>query len=191
MSTAFPIRFPVKNKSRIPKPSLKIGTENVICWNSLDLFRDYGLNYIFFRNKTFCFQYRKLKLSASVWKRISWNLTKFELIQLIHKNFSIGCLIELWGFAKFYRPRKIAPADDALLSQFSDTVLRLPMPVQNVTLFWETTKKYLWVIQHVTIEFRIMEIGTMIIKIIYFKYLILVMFLKKGQLPSHYVWIKT
>ena len=58
---------------------------------------DYGLNYIFFRNKTFLFF--KLKLSASVWKRISWNLTKFQLIQLIQtifiSIFSIRCLIEL------------------------------------------------------------------------------------------------
>ena len=37
------------------KPSLKIGTANAICWNSLGLFRDYGLNYIFFENKTFLF----------------------------------------------------------------------------------------------------------------------------------------
>jgi hypothetical protein len=34
---------------------------------SVGLFRDYGLNYIFFRNKTFfVFQDRKLKLSAFV-----------------------------------------------------------------------------------------------------------------------------
>ena len=37
------------------KTSLKIGAANAICWNSLGLFRDYGLNYIFFRNKTFLF----------------------------------------------------------------------------------------------------------------------------------------
>jgi hypothetical protein len=37
----------------LSKPSLKIRTANTICWNSLGLFRDYGLNYIFFRNKTF------------------------------------------------------------------------------------------------------------------------------------------
>ena len=38
----------------------------------------------FFRNKTFfVFQDKKLKLSASVWKRILWNLTKFQLNQLI------------------------------------------------------------------------------------------------------------
>ena len=40
----------------MPKPSLKIGTANAICWNSLGLFRDYGLNYIFFRNKTIFFK---------------------------------------------------------------------------------------------------------------------------------------
>ena len=32
-----------------PKPSLKIRTPNAICWNSLGLFRDYSLNYIFSR----------------------------------------------------------------------------------------------------------------------------------------------
>ena len=32
---------------------------------SLGLFRDYSLNYIFFRNKTFLLEDRKLKLSAS------------------------------------------------------------------------------------------------------------------------------
>ena len=37
------------------KPSLKIGTVNAICWNSLGLLRDHGLNYIFFRNQTFLF----------------------------------------------------------------------------------------------------------------------------------------
>ena len=39
----------------LSKPSLKIGTANTICWNYLGLFRDYGLDHICFRNKTFCF----------------------------------------------------------------------------------------------------------------------------------------
>ena len=51
-----------------------------------------GLAHIFFQD-------RKLKFSASVWKRISWNLTKFELNQLIWtisiSIFSIGCLIKV------------------------------------------------------------------------------------------------
>ena len=33
----------------------KLGQQNAICWNSLGLFRDYGLNFFFFRNKTFLF----------------------------------------------------------------------------------------------------------------------------------------
>ena len=37
------------------KPSLKIRTSNAICWNSLGLFRDCGLNYISFMHKTFLF----------------------------------------------------------------------------------------------------------------------------------------
>ena len=39
------------------------------------------------------------QFSVTIWNRISWNLTKFQLIQLIQtifiSNFSIGCLIEL------------------------------------------------------------------------------------------------
>ena len=42
-----------------PKQNLhwKLGQQsaNAIWWNSLGLFRDFGLNYIFFRNKTFLF----------------------------------------------------------------------------------------------------------------------------------------
>ena len=33
----------------------KLGQQSAMCWNSLGLFRDYGLNYIFFRNIFFCF----------------------------------------------------------------------------------------------------------------------------------------
>ena len=44
----------------------------------------------------FVFQDRKLKLSASVWKRISWNLTKFQLNQTTdRKNENNNCLNEL------------------------------------------------------------------------------------------------
>ena len=67
---------------------LKTFTQN---WESkgksLGLCRDYSLNHIFLSDRTFfVFQGSKLKLSASVWKRISWNLTKLNLIrQLIEK----------------------------------------------------------------------------------------------------------
>ena len=78
-------------------PSLKIRTANYICWNSLGLFRNYGLDHIFLGIKLFfVFQDRKLKLSASVWNWISWNLTKCQLIQtIVIFIFYICCLIEL------------------------------------------------------------------------------------------------
>ena len=81
----------------IPKPSLKIRTANAICWNSLGLFIDYGLNYIFVRNKTFLFfEIESWKLLASVWKLILWNLTKFQLNQTTkRKNRNSNCLNEL------------------------------------------------------------------------------------------------
>ena len=54
----FPIHFWSGSISP-PKPSLKIGTANAICWNSLGLFKDYGLDHIFKEYCFFCF---------SVWK---------------------------------------------------------------------------------------------------------------------------
>ena len=54
----------------------------------------YGLDHIFLGVKLFDFQDRKLKFSASVWKRISQKL--IQLIQTIFISvFSIRCLIEL------------------------------------------------------------------------------------------------
>ena len=75
----------------------KLGQQSAIYWNSLGLCRDYGLNYIFFRNKTFLFnKIKKLKFLASVWKRISWNLTKFQLNQTTdRKNENNNCLNQL------------------------------------------------------------------------------------------------
>ena len=66
------VRFSIvsyKNRWMVgPKPSLKIRTASTIFWIYLGIFRDYGLNNIFFRNKTFFFQDRKLKISELVWK---------------------------------------------------------------------------------------------------------------------------
>ena len=42
-----------------PKSSLKIGTANAICWNSLGLFRDYSLNYILLTIKLFFKEFRE------------------------------------------------------------------------------------------------------------------------------------
>ena len=93
------------SKYVLAKPSLKIGTANAIC--SLGLFRDYGLNYIFFRNKTFLF-----------FKIESWNVCLKKNFVKPHKisthsahseNFyfhffyPLSDWVEiLWGFMKFF-----------------------------------------------------------------------------------------
>ena len=77
-----------------PKPSLKIGTANTNCWNSLGLFRDYGLNY-YFLNKTFF----KLKFSASVLKKEFLETSQnFNSIKTDRKNGNKNCLNELNEF---------------------------------------------------------------------------------------------
>ena len=58
----------------------KLAQQSVTYWKSLGLSRNYSLNH-FLGIFSFAFQGRKLKLST--WKRISWNLTKFQIIQLI------------------------------------------------------------------------------------------------------------
>ena len=63
-----------------------------------------------FRNKTFLFfKDRKLKLSVSVWNWISWNLTKFQLIQIIQAisyfyffNLLSDWVEILWGVMTFF-----------------------------------------------------------------------------------------
>ena len=91
------------------KPSLKIRTANTIYWNSLGLFRDYGLNYIFFRNKTFLlFKIESWNFQHLFENGILWNLTKFQLIQLIqtffpHFLYPLPDWVEiLWDFTKFF-----------------------------------------------------------------------------------------
>ena len=53
----------------------KLGQQSVICWNFLGLFREYGLNYIFYR---IFFHDRKLKLSATE-KEFSETSQNFDL----------------------------------------------------------------------------------------------------------------
>ena len=77
----------------LTKPSLKIGTANAICWNSLGLFRDNGLDYIFFLGIFFFFfQDRKLKLLGSVCET-SQNFNSIR--QPIKKDENNNCLNKL------------------------------------------------------------------------------------------------
>ena len=58
----------------------KFGTANAICWNSLGLFREYGLNYTFFQEQKFSLQIvnssrilpRKKKLNPRYTQTKSW-----------------------------------------------------------------------------------------------------------------------
>ena len=78
----------------IPKPSLKIATASAICCNSLGLFRDYGLNHIFFRNKTFLF-----------YKIENWNfqhLFEKEFRENSHNFKSLSQPIEKMIVSAFY-----------------------------------------------------------------------------------------
>ena len=82
------------------KPSLKIRTASAICWNYLGLFRDYGLDHIFFRNETFLFfkidNWNFLHLFEKEFRETSQNFNSFSLFrQFFFSNFSIGCLIEM------------------------------------------------------------------------------------------------
>ena len=84
---------------------LKLGHRSAICWKYIGLYRDYGLDHIVYRYKTFFFQDRKLTFSAPVWKRISWNLSKFQHIQLIQAILFPFVLSFVWlscNFVKFH-----------------------------------------------------------------------------------------
>ena len=71
-------------------------------WGYLGMSRDYCRRFFFLRiHKTFLFFKISIKLKqlASVWKWISWNLTKFQLSQLIQAIvIYIFCLIDLKFF---------------------------------------------------------------------------------------------
>ena len=46
---------PIYIEGKKSKITQNLGTANAICWNSIGVFNDYGLNHIFFRDKTFLF----------------------------------------------------------------------------------------------------------------------------------------
>ena len=87
-----------------PKPSLEIGTANAICWNSLCLFRDYGLNHTFLGLNLFLF-----------FKIISWNLKhlfekefreisqNFNSIRQRIQKMEIEIVWMSWNFVRFHK----------------------------------------------------------------------------------------
>ena len=111
----------------------KLGQQSAIYWNFLGLFRDYGLNHIFFRNKTFLFfQHRKLKFSTSIWKKKNRETSqKFQLNALRQFLFPFFLSV-VWLSLNFLRFHKLFFQTDA----------------ENVSfLSWKTKNKYLKNIQ--------------------------------------------
>ena len=92
------------NTTNGPKPSLKIGTANAICWNSLGLFRDYGLDHIFFRNKFLLF----FKIKSSNFQHLFEKEFHETSQNSAHSdNFCFFFLLSdwveiLWGFTSFF-----------------------------------------------------------------------------------------
>ena len=82
------------------KLHLKLRQQSAICWNSLALFRENGLNYIFFRNKTFLFfkieSWNFQQLFEIEFRETSHNFNSFSSFrQFLFQFFSIFCLIAL------------------------------------------------------------------------------------------------
>ena len=83
----------------------KLGQQSAICWNSLGLFRDYGLSHVFFRNKTFLFfkieswnfhvQF-KIKIRAT-----SQNFNSFSLFRQLLFSCFLSVVWLSWNFARF------------------------------------------------------------------------------------------
>ena len=84
----------------------KLGRKGATCWfeKRTDL-----VHFIpFFRNKTFLFvKVEKLKFSATLWFRISWNLTKFQLLWTVFIPPWIKCPLRVvwmtWNSEKFHK----------------------------------------------------------------------------------------
>ena len=97
------------SKRLASKPSLEIGTANAICCNSLGLFKDYGLNYILFRNKPFLFfkierwNFQHLFEKKIVKPhKISTHSAHSDSFHF-HFFYPLSDWVEiLWGFTKFF-----------------------------------------------------------------------------------------
>ena len=90
----------------LKKTLLNIRTTNAVCWNHLCLFREYGLDQIFLWIFFISFQDRKLKLSASVWKRIcetSQNFNSFSSFRQFLFPFFLPIIWLSWNLVRFHK----------------------------------------------------------------------------------------
>ena len=74
----------------------KLGQQSTICWNSLGLSRDYGLNYIFFGNKTVLFfkieSWNFQHLFEKRFRETSQNFNSFSSFRHFLFSFFLLCI---------------------------------------------------------------------------------------------------
>ena len=84
----------------------KLGQQSAICCNSLCLFRDNGLNCIFFRNKTFLFfkieSWNFQHLFEKEFRESSQNFNSFSSFRQFLFLFFLSLVWFSWNFVRFH-----------------------------------------------------------------------------------------
>ena len=75
--TVFTVAFTFLSRAHLQNLPGKLGQQSSICWNSLGLFRDYGLNYIFLGIKL-----SRLKIDTFKSRRKNSHLMEFSAFHL-------------------------------------------------------------------------------------------------------------
>ena len=84
----------------------KLGQRSSICWNSLDLFRVYGLNYIFLGITLFCFSRYKSwnfqHLFEKEFRETSQNFNSFSSLRQFLFPFFLPIIWLSWNLVRFH-----------------------------------------------------------------------------------------
>jgi hypothetical protein len=84
----------------------KLGHRSAVCWNYLGLFRDYGLDHIFLRNKTFLFFKIESWNCQHLFKNgvceISQNFNSFSSFRQFLFSFFLLVVRLSWNFVRFH-----------------------------------------------------------------------------------------
>ena len=85
----------------------KLGHQSAICWNSLGLYRDYSLNNIFSRNKTFLFfkieSWNFQDLFEKEFRETSQNFISFSSFRQFLFPFFLSVVWLSWNFVRFHK----------------------------------------------------------------------------------------
>ena len=88
--TVFTVAFTILSRAHLQNLPGKLGQQSSICWNSLGLFRDYGLNYIFLGIKLICFVRQKAETFSICLKK---NFVKPHKVPTHSNNFYFHFLV--------------------------------------------------------------------------------------------------